>query len=89
MTITEFLDHALDRYTDDVETGYLGPDLDDHRTREIAAARATIAHHAKTPSTTHPGFDCMWCRMHWPCFDIRNAASVFSTDPDYRQEWKP
>lgn len=48
-----------------------------HVLRVITAHREVLRHHFKTPAEHHPGYDCAWCRYHWPCFDVENIASVY------------
>lgn len=57
--------------------------------RDVAARRLVLTHHTRTPGKKHPGFDCAWCGMHWPCFDIRAAALPYDDRPGYREEWRP
>lgn len=56
---------------------------------ECAAKRRIVEHHTATPARRHPGYDCKWCGMTWPCFDLRNLAPPYADHPDCRPEWLP
>jgi hypothetical protein len=60
--------------------------------REVEARRRTLEWHLRVPDP-RAGYDlpdqCGPCYDEWPCYDVRNLASVWSDHPDYREEWRP
>jgi hypothetical protein len=54
---------------------------------EVTAKRDVLRHHAPVPAVRHPGFDCGWCGMSYPCFDVLALAQPFASRPGFRPEW--
>lgn len=57
------------------------------RLDEIAAKREVLRHHSPKPATAHPGFDCLWCKMPYPCFDVMVLAQPYRGRDGFRGEW--
>ena len=54
---------------------------------EIAAKREVLRHHSPKPAEKHPGYDCLWCGMAYPCFDAKALAQPYRDRPGFREEW--
>lgn len=54
---------------------------------EIAAKRDVLRHHAPAAAKKHPGFECAWCNMLYPCFDARTLARPYADHPDFESHW--
>lgn len=60
--------------------------------REVAAMRRIVETHGGGPNGWHdddgePEWSCMYDSRNWPCPDLRALASIWSSHPDYREEW--
>lgn len=59
----------------------------------VAALRAILDEHPRRDPLYGPG--CSTCdhegdiHPRWPCATVENLAAIWSTHPDYQQEWKP
>lgn len=56
---------------------------------DIKAKRRMMARHTPHGSTVTPLCTACPRGQHWPCPEIRDAASVFADRTGYRKEWKP
>lgn len=55
---------------------------------DIAARREVLRHHQPTQAARHPGADCAWCGMVYPCFDVLSLAAPYAGRPDFNSWWR-